>query len=77
MLETNTQTHTYRVAAIRFHFLTISCSKTFPSLVSLMSPAPDTNLGGNHTQIPQGTTLTNKPHIFKVPLGPRLVFKTS
>ena len=29
--------------------LTISWSKTFPSLVSFMSPAPDTNLRGGQS----------------------------
>lgn len=31
--------------------LTISWSKTFPSLVSFMSPAPDTNLRGQSDKL--------------------------
>ncbi len=62
---------------------TISWSSTLPSLVSLMSPAPDTNLTGRNQFYNTATDSRLDdardpfPYIFMVPLGPRLVLMTS
>ena len=58
--------------------LTISWSKTLPSLVSLMSPAPDTSLRGEGTKPFNYRNIgVRNNHIFMVPLGPRFVLSTS
>ena len=60
--------------------LTISCRRTFPSFVSFMSPAPDTNLGRHEQRFsPRGSRRNpnRTTHIFRVPRGPRLVLSTS
>ena len=53
-------------------WICISPSSTVPSLVSLMSPEPDTSL-----RDVSGAGRRQLPHIFIVPLGPRFVLSTS